>query len=362
MAWTKPNGYPKSRIDWAGIQMVSDNYPHNIPSEAINIFENWRSCHGYPMHIFKKRLKWVCDKKLKVNALTAQRLKRTPSIIKKLKRSYNGKRPTMNLSQMQDIAGCRVVLANVELANKLTEEYYIKGDLKHNLIRIKDYIKEPKEDGYRSIHLMYSYLSDKKKAKKNVFNGLLVEVQIRSKIQHLWATAIETVDFFTNQAIKSNQGKEDWMQFFKLVSSAFAILESCPLVPNTEQDEKKLFLKIKKIERELKVIETLRGWTSAIDVIMDESTKKMKKNIEFFLLELDIGKNKLEITSYSRRQEQKAIEAYSRLEKLNSDKKYYDVVLVGINDARDLKKTYPNYFADTKEFIELLNKIINKYN
>ena len=54
------------------------------------------------------------------------------------------------------------------------------------------------------------------------FNGLRVEVQIRSKLQHFWATAIETVDFFTRQAIKSSEGHPDWVDFFKLVSSAFA--------------------------------------------------------------------------------------------------------------------------------------------
>ncbi|MCR4335438.1 MAG: (p)ppGpp synthetase, partial [archaeon] len=87
---------------------------------------------------------------------------------------------------------------------------------------------------------------------------------------------------------------------------------------------------------------------------------KKNKKAEFFLLELDIANERLIISSYSKNQEEKAIQDYSKAEKINSDKSYYDVVLVGIDDAKDLEKTYPNYFADTKEFIEILKGICNK--
>jgi ppGpp synthetase/RelA/SpoT-type nucleotidyltranferase len=179
-------------------------------NNALGILSNWRGAHSYPMHVFKQRLKSVSEK-TDQNALSVQRLKRVPSIIKKLDRKYNGKKATMKLTQMQDIAGCRVVMSNLSLAKKLYQGYYIKSDLKHKKVNEKDYISHPKSDGYRSIHLIYKYYSDKGKMD---YNGLLVEVQIRSKLQHIWATAVETVDFFTRQAIKSNQGQEDWMDFF----------------------------------------------------------------------------------------------------------------------------------------------------
>jgi len=41
----------------------------------------------------------------------------------------------------------------------------------------------------------------------------LIEIQIRSKLQHIWATAVETVGFFTGQAIKSNEGEKEWNDF-----------------------------------------------------------------------------------------------------------------------------------------------------
>jgi ppGpp synthetase/RelA/SpoT-type nucleotidyltranferase len=306
------------------------------------------------MHIFKKRLKQkaqLIDK----NALIAQRLKRIPAIIFKLKRRYNDNKPTMNLSQMQDIGGCRAVVSDVFLVQRLYKEYYIKSDLKHKKVGEKNYIANPKKDGYRSIHLVYRYNSDKGKKE---YNGLLIEIQIRSKLQHIWATAIETVDFFTRQAIKSNDGQKEWQDFFRLVSSAFAKLEYSPPVPNTPEDEKELYLLIKQKEAELNVIRIMRGWTKAINIF---AKMKNKQGAKYFLLELDIIHEKLDITTYTEKQEQKAIQDYVIAEKRNIGKKEYDVVLVGVDISTDLKKAYSSYFVDTTDFIKCLQKIIDKY-
>ena len=355
MAWVKPKDNSKSKVDWAGDILISETSSIDEKEKALEILDNWRASHRYPMHIFKKRLKRISERMNK-EALTVQRLKRLSSILKKLQRRYYGNKPTMKLSQMQDIAGCRVVMPDVKSARELYKKGYVKGDLKHKKVNEKDYITSPKEDGYRSIHLIYKYKSDKE-GKKD-YNGLLVEVQIRSKLQHLWATAIETVDFFTRQAIKSNEGQKEWIDFFKLVSSAFAIIEKTPPVPNTPSNEKELYLQIKEKEKELQVIRVMSGWTKAVRVF--EQASKEKPKLQYFLLELDILGEKLNITGYTKNQEIKAIEDYSKAEKRNKDKKEYDVVLVGVDATNDLKKAYPNYFADTEEFLENLKRILNK--
>jgi ppGpp synthetase/RelA/SpoT-type nucleotidyltranferase len=354
MEWIKSE-YSKSQINHAGEILIDEDSSEEQINEAREILDNWRAIHAYPMHIFKKRLK---DKALLVdkNALTVQRLKRVPAIIKKLQRKYSGRPSTMKLSQMQDIGGCRAVLANVSLVRQLCGKYYLKGDLKHKRVNIKDYIKNPKSDGYRSIHLIYRYLSDKGKKE---YNGLLVEVQIRSKLQHIWATAIETVDFFTRQAIKSSEGQEEWIEFFRLVSSAFAMMENCPLVPNTPDDEKELYLEIKKRETDLKVITVMKVWMYAIKVF--EQRVKQAPKMRYFLLELDIAGEKLNITSYTKEQVRQAIIDYSASEKKNIDKREYDVVLVGADTSNDLQKAYPNYFVDSGDFLVNLKKIIDKY-
>ncbi|MFH1890349.1 MAG: RelA/SpoT domain-containing protein [Candidatus Kuenenbacteria bacterium] len=348
-----PQKFSKSKIDSAGAILCNGKNSEEDKNNALEILSNWRASHSYPMHIFKKRLKRISEK-IDKNALSAQRLKRVPSIIKKLHRKYGGNKATMKLTQMQDIAGCRVVMSNVKLAKTLYQNYYVKGDLKHKKVNEKDYISNPKEDGYRSIHLIYKYNSDKG---KDIYNGLLIEVQIRSKLQHIWATAVETVGFFTGQAIKSNEGEEGWKAFFKLMSSAFAKLEDCPTIPDTPDNEEKLYSLIKKKEKELNVKTKMKNWTDSIKLFDD---LKNKKNLHFFLLELDTIQEKLTISAYSKRQEEKAINDYANAEKKIYGKKEYDVVLVGADTLSDLKKAYPNYFLDTKEFITYLNKILNK--
>jgi len=348
-----PKEFSKSKTNLAGNLLRNSKTAEEDSYRALTILSNWRAAHSYPMHVFKKRLKRVSEK-IDKNALSAQRLKRVPSIIKKLNRRYKNNKATMKLTQMQDIAGCRAVMSNIKLARELYDKSYIKGDLKHKKVNEKDYVSNPKSDGYRSIHLVYKYLSDK--GKKD-YNGLLIEIQIRSKLQHIWATAVETVGFFTGQAIKSNEGKKEWNDFFRLVSSAFAQMEKCPIIPGTPDDEKELYSLIKEKEKELNVVTKMKNWTKSIRLIED---LKHKKNSHFFLLELDTIQEKLIISTYSKRQEEKAINDYARAEKNIYGKKEYDVVLVGADTTSDLKKAYPNYFMDTKEFINYLSKILNK--
>lgn len=323
-------------------------------NNALEVVSYWKSIHNYPLNVFKNRLRRI-SKKIDKNALSAQRLKRVSSIILKLQRKYNNNAPTMKLTQMQDIAGCRVVLSNLSQVKELYDKYYFKKYLKHILVNKKDYIQNPKLDGYRSIHLIYKFISDKGKKE---YNDLLVEIQIRSKIQHIWATAVETVDFFTRQAIKSNQGDLDWMYFFKLVSSAFAMIEKSTLIPGVNQNQKELFLEIKEKEKELAVIKRMNQWSESLKSF---DNFKNSSNMYFYLLELDTVLERLNISAYSKNKEKEAMLAYSNAEKKIYNKKEYDVVLVSADNVKSLKKAYPNYFLDTKEFLKYLNIILNKY-
>ena len=88
MAWAKPTGYSKEEINRAGEALISNASSEEQLVKALGILDNWRAIHSYPMHVFKIRLK---TKALEVDAkaLTVQRLKRVPAIIKKLQRQYN---------------------------------------------------------------------------------------------------------------------------------------------------------------------------------------------------------------------------------------------------------------------------------
>jgi ppGpp synthetase/RelA/SpoT-type nucleotidyltranferase len=348
MTWTTPK-YKKSEVDKAGETLKKETVTNSEIGEALIIMNNWRSSHSFPMHIFKKRLSTKA-KKIDKTALVVQRLKRSPSIIKKL---HRGQTQTMKLSQMQDIGGCRAVLANVKLVKRLTNLYIKSRGLKHKRVNYKDYIQNPKQDGYRGVHLIYKYKSDK----KNTYDGLLIEIQMRSQLQHAWATTVETVDLFTRQAIKSNEGEDNWKDFFRLVSSAFAKMESEPLVPNTPQDSEVLLREIKEKVNLLKIFPKMERWTRAIRRIEPE----MKK-LHFFLLELDVteGKERIEIMGYPKEAEPAATEDYLKMERAQGEDPNKDVVLVAADSIDELRKAYPNYFIDTTMFLEYLKSSLSR--
>ena len=92
-----------------------------------------------------------------------------------------------------------------------------------------DYIRNPKEDGYKSIHLIGKFKNSEGELRS-------IELQIRTKVQHSWATAVEIVDLFTNQSLKSNSGKTIWKDFFKHTSEQFALLENSLYLNSSENN------------------------------------------------------------------------------------------------------------------------------
>lgn len=169
MPWAAPQ-YERSVVNEAASAIFCDPSLPESPEEAEEqdrqyaIISNWRSSHSFPLNTFKIGLLHKA-KQVDESALVAQRLKRLSSIGAKLRRF-----PDMKMSQMQDIAGCRAIVASVAKVYELVEVYK-KSDIKHKLVHEDDYITNPKDSGYRSYHLIYGYYSDK----KTTYNGLKVD-------------------------------------------------------------------------------------------------------------------------------------------------------------------------------------------
>jgi ppGpp synthetase/RelA/SpoT-type nucleotidyltranferase len=351
MEFNSPKRYSKKYYD-KSIILLKTKLSNEKIKENLEIVNFWRSCHIYPLHIFKKRLDNIL-KNEKELIIISSRLKRTISVIEKTKRTNKGKISTMKLTRMQDIAGCRIILKNLKSLNNFYEKYYLKGNIKHKLVKTYDYIKIPKKDGYRGLHLVYKYHSQKKA--KQDYNGLLIEIQLRTKLQHIWATSVEIVGFFTKQKIKIGQGETIWNNFFKYLSIVFEKLE------NKIQIENKILEKIYNFEKSYNLIEKLENWNFSFQKVDNLIKTKKEKNIEFIVLELDLKKLELSVKTFSKRLEEKALQYYLEIENLIFDNPNYDIVMVGINDIKNLKKAYPNYFLDSKEFIKILKKILKNY-
>lgn len=73
---------------------------------------------------------------------------------------------------------------------------------------------------------MYTYVGRKGRA---VHDGRRFEVQIRTQLQHAWATTVEAVGLFRGEQLKNHQGSAECLRFFELISGELAEAESCPV-------------------------------------------------------------------------------------------------------------------------------------
>jgi ppGpp synthetase/RelA/SpoT-type nucleotidyltranferase len=136
MAWSVPQ-YSRNKVNLAGEILIGpyqEGVDYSSPefgeywtryTNALEIINNWRSAHNFPLNTFHIGLR---RRALKIDAkcITAQRIKRLSSIGEKLSRF-----PTMTLSQMQDIAGCRAILSSVSGVHAL-DKAYKDSDIKLN--------------------------------------------------------------------------------------------------------------------------------------------------------------------------------------------------------------------------------------
>lgn len=348
MDYTQPQ-YSRREVNDAGVVLTrfmrdSIGEPREI-NHATDVVINFRAAHAFPLNTIITGLRGRANT-LDGESIIAQRLKRLSSIWVKLDIFK-----TMKLWDMQDIGGCRAVVNSLDGVKRIVEAYK-SSRIRHKPAGEKDYIKEPKDTGYRSMHLIYRYISDR----NEIYNGLKVEIQIRTPLQHAWATTVETVDAFTQQALKSSRGKPEWERFFQLMGTQMALIEGTPPVPETPTDRRELRQELIECEKSLKVISSLAGFATALRITTRPTAKDL--STDYYLLSLDNISERLNITGYKRGKLMQASKAYARKESQIRNQKGKDAVLVSVGSIRNLQRAYPNYFADTSMFVEELKKAL----
>jgi ppGpp synthetase/RelA/SpoT-type nucleotidyltranferase len=339
----------RSQIKKAGkILKEKENHTKEDVESAENTLTYWRTVHGKVINEFYQIVLTEVEK-INKNATVVQRLKRSPSIIAKLKRF-----PQMQLTTMQDIGGIRAIMNDLKEVELLRESLKKYGK-EHEFINYFNYITEPKESGYRSIHLVYRYSSPNEPET----DGLLVEIQIRTKLQHSWATAVETMSAFLETNLKIGEGQPKWKKYFALTSSAFSYLENTPQVPNYTNLSREDTFKQAVYEYNYNQIEPN---LSAFAVAAKYINEKRSANDVYHLLKLDIEKRMVKISSYPLDGFAQANQEYTKLERENAGNKNFQVVLVSTESINELQSAFPNYFLDTEEFIKNMEiiKIENK--
>jgi len=309
--------------------------------DAFKIANSWRNSHAYPMRSVRSQVLWHMRDR-DIQGTTSARLKRMPAIRRKLRRDNI----SLHINQLQDLGGVRAILPSINDVRTLIET--LKARSHHELREEDPYIDSPKDDGYRSHHMMFNF---RDRRNKGIHDGRRVEVQIRTRLQHSWATAVEAVGMVRGEDLKGGHGDPDWLRFFMLISAEFAEAERCPVpsiapVRHTRVDE------IKELNKKLSAAQMLDNLAYVVDWTdgISQSRQGEKPSWTHYLIEYDHVDKQVTITTYKVPID--AVASYDAAEfiefRSGSDRK--NKVLVEVDKIENLREAYPNYFGDVKLF------------
>ena len=201
----------KSAIDRAGNILAKEKFKtYEEWVAADKIFDDFRQAHLQPLTSTTIAIQnWF--RADNATYIIVQRLKRKPQILKKLRRLNT------RLTQLQDIGGLRIVVDQNSDVDRLIE--YITNKLKQQtsigVKRIVDYRQKGRDDsGYRAAHIIMER------------DGVSLELQIRSRIQHYWAELIERTSVIYGNVIKELEGDKIVIDYFKELSNLFYLIET----------------------------------------------------------------------------------------------------------------------------------------
>ena len=128
------------------------------------------------------------------------RVKTVESIIGKLKRK---KLPISKegVAKLNDIVGARIIVDFIENIYELVEKIKQNGNI--TVIKEKDYVKNPKESGYRGYHIIVSIPISIRGTNKNIN----CEIQIRTTAMDFWATNEHKLNYKSKSHTKKYQEK-----------------------------------------------------------------------------------------------------------------------------------------------------------
>lgn len=258
----------KGEIDRLGKRIGSATM---IDANDLNMLQEYRQTFQGPIsRVFGFLL--TNTRKIDKQSVVTYRIKRIDTIIEKLRRYSNNPNGDMNLSRMWDIAGCRCILNDPSEKKLYRLQDVILKEFGPNC-KVNDRVAEAKDSGYRSIHV---YVKDKETQKS-------IEIQIRNREQHNWATLVEIVDLLYETNIKEKGAEGELGRFLQLYSKA-----------NELTDEE--FAEMLRIERNKKVFERMSKVLTGNYLNIRRQWLKQKQKGNYFVI--TANKSKSEIETY----------------------------------------------------------------
>lgn len=199
----------KSKVDRAGARLrdwfrsdpdVSAFDTDPRLSEAADVLVAWRGTHRYPLLRVQLDVGRAVQQEDPAVVPTGRR-KRAGAIIYKLVRF-----PSMRLSQMEDIAGCRATLQGQDQVERALEQLLARRPG----ATLIDYVDRPKPGGYRAKHLIVV------EGERNV------EVQLRTVRQNRWADEVEDAAGRLDYPLKEGRGPSELVEYFDVAAAILA--------------------------------------------------------------------------------------------------------------------------------------------
>ena len=338
--------YSRNKINTSGKVLLAGpdvGFPY---TDANLIVEDWRKLHMIPLEELVSDISHLLLQSGVSAAFSSHRLKRMTSIVAKLRHN-----PGMGLGGLQDIGGARFVFEDISSLLK-AQEVVASAKFDHFVIDREpyDYVAQPKESGYRSIHFAYKYVSEDAD-----YDGLRVELQLRTRLQHDWAMAVETAELITKSSLKASLGDQNWLEFFKLSSAVFAKKEGMPVAGHfKDYTEKYYCIQYAQLEQKYMFLDQLQALVSAVKITEEHTLKE-----GYAVILIQFTEKNVQLRHFPSEKLEEATKYYGEVEKsINDDSSA--VVLVSVSDMQELQEAYPSYFLNAGEFIQSLNEFTQK--
>lgn len=315
--------------------------------------DQWRASHGYVINTFQAWLKGHINKR-DYYVEFAQRLKRRNTVVGKLRRvGPDGKPLISNVSGMHDFAGCRMIFDNIQELEDFRNYLHssqvtrnVEHKLRHNDDPDKyNYIERPKATGYRGIHDVYRHYprGTTRQQTKKPWDGLLVEIQYRTRAQHAWATAVEISDLLDGEQTKFELEQSDRGKFFALASEIIARQHEGIMRAFMDASDGDLRASLQEMERSLGILRRLE----LLKQFEDEEL--LQKHNVLNIYRDDDGQPKLKVESFKT-----AAPAIERASELEASATSLNAVYVRSDNPKQLRSAYRNYFYDPIDFVKII--------
>ena len=332
--------YKRKEIDRAGAALIGED-PFKR-QRAVEIVTDWRQLHLPVLRELNDELTEYFAANGIEFEFSSHRIKRMQSIVEKLKSNED-----MGLGGLHDIGGIRFVFSDMnalDFAESVLHAFNPKNFERKD--KVRDYIENPKSSGYRSIHYVYKYVSDNPD-----YNGLQIELQIRTKLQHSWAMAVETASLITGTSLKASiQDGSIWREFFKLVSAVFSKKEGKPVLEEyASYTDEQICGEYFMYADHHKLVGTLRALRVAVDYEQHKRTGDC-----YCVLIVNFVRRRVGFRYFETAEEAVASDMFTKMEQtITSDEA---ALMVSMEKIEEMQKAYPSYFLDTEKFIEVLDE------